>query len=214
MYNSKNKNNEKVKSINELKNFIKNISVDDAVLKEDEILNAFINMIKIKDKYTYLHVRETADYSVEICKALNIPIIHTDRIKKAAMVHDLGKILINENILFKDKKLSTTEYEEIKKHPLSGISILENINSLNDLIPMILYHHERWDGLGYPHGLKGKEIPLGAHIISIADYYQALISDRPYRGPFSKEEAINIIRGLSGSQFDPNIVDVFLEVFE
>ena len=128
------------------------------------------------------------------------------------MLHDLGKIGIPDDILHKNGKLTKEEYEIIKKHPHIGTEIMRPIHFLGELIPAILYHHERFDGLGYSAGLKGKEIPLGARIVAIADVYQALVSDRPYRKAYSKEEALGIIREGAGTQFDPAIVETFLAI--
>ena len=128
------------------------------------------------------------------------------------MLHDLGKIGISENILLKKGKLNKKEFEEIKKHPQIGADIIRPIQFLHDLIPFIFYHHERWDGKGYPSGIRGEDIPLGARVIAIADVYQALISDRPYHKAFTKSTAIDIIKKSSGTQFDPRIVNAFLRV--
>jgi HD-GYP domain-containing protein (c-di-GMP phosphodiesterase class II) len=135
-------------------------------------------------------------------------------IKQAAMLHDLGKIGISENILLKKGKLNKREFEEIKKHPQIGADIIRPIQFLHALIPFIFYHHERWDGKGYPSGIKGEDIPIGARIIAIADVYQALISDRPYHKAFTKAKAIDMIKKSSGTQFDPRIVNNFLTVIK
>jgi len=133
-------------------------------------------------------------------------------IKQAAMLHDLGKIGISENILLKKGKLTVKEFEEIKRHPQIGADIIRPIQVLHGLIPFIFYHHERWDGKGYPSGIRGEDIPLGARIIAIADVYQALISDRPYHKAFSENVAVGIIKKASGTQFDPRIVNIFLKI--
>jgi HD-GYP domain-containing protein (c-di-GMP phosphodiesterase class II) len=135
-------------------------------------------------------------------------------LKHAAMLHDLGKIGIPDEILLKKGKLTDSEYDIIRKHPQIGAEIIRHIHFLKDVAPIVLYHHERFDGFGYCSGLKGKEIPLGARIIAIADVYQALTSDRPYRKAYSKEEALKIITEGSGTQFDPEIVKVFFEIIE
>ena len=114
----------------------------------------------------------------------------------------------------KKSKLTEKEYEEIKRHPQIGADILRPVQFLQNIIPLIFHHHERWDGKGYPSGLKGEDIPLGARIIAIADVYQALISDRPYRRALSQDRVMEIIKSEAGAQFDPKIVDVFLRVLE
>ncbi|MFH1248061.1 MAG: diguanylate cyclase [Candidatus Omnitrophota bacterium] len=178
-----------------------------------EAVFAFAKTIELKDHYTGEHVERTVGYATEVANALGLSREEVERIRQAAMLHDLGKIGISEKILLKSDKLSKNEFAEIKKHPQIAVEIIRPIQFLHSIIPYILYHHERWDGKGYPNGLKAEEIPLGARIIAIADVYQALISHRPYRkNSFSKEEAIKIIKMASGTQFDPNIVDVFCRI--
>jgi len=180
-----------------------------------EAVFAFAKTIEVKDHYTGEHVEKTVHYAVEIANALKLPRYETELIKQAAMLHDLGKIGISEKVLLKNSKLKKEEYDEIKKHPQIGADILRPIQFFHNIIPLILYHHERWDGKGYPRGLKGEEIPIGARIIAIADVYQALISDRPYRKKaYTKEEAIEIIKDGAGTQFDPKIVTIFLSILK
>ncbi|MFA5350885.1 MAG: PAS domain S-box protein [Candidatus Omnitrophota bacterium] len=179
-----------------------------------ESIFAFAKTIELKDHYTGEHVENTVHYATEIAKCLNLPQEDVELIKQAAMLHDLGKIGISENILLKKGKLNKKEFEEIKKHPQIGADIIRPIQFLHALIPFIFYHHERWDGKGYPSGIKGEDIPIGARIIAIADVYQALISDRPYHKAFTKAKAIDMIKKASGTQFDPRIVSNFLTVIK
>jgi len=173
---------------------------------------AFAKTIELKDHYTGEHVEKTVQYAVAIAEGLSLPAYEVEKIREAAILHDLGKIGISEDILLKRKKLTKREYNIIKKHPQIGVDIIRPIHALHDLIPYILYHHERWNGQGYPHGLKGKEIPLGARIVAVADVYQALISNRPYREAYCEEEALKIVKDLAGSDFDPEVVETFLKV--
>ncbi|MBU0878493.1 MAG: HD domain-containing protein, partial [Candidatus Omnitrophica bacterium] len=138
--------------------------------------------------------------------------LEIENIKHAAILHDLGKVGIDENILSKNGPLTSKERKTIETHPPIAAEILREIHALRGAIPAILYHHERYDGKGYPLGLKGEEIPLGARIVAIADVYQALVSDRPYRKAYSKKKAIEIIKKETGDHFDSKIVKVFLEV--
>ena len=179
-----------------------------------ESIFAFAKTLELKDHYTGEHVENTVHYATEIARELNLPTEEVELIKQAAMLHDLGKIGISESILLKKGKLNKKEFEEIKKHPQIGADIIRPIQFLHGLIPFIFYHHERWDGKGYPSGIKGEDIPLGARIIAIADVYQALISDRPYHKAFTKEEAVNIIKEASGTQFDPHITSIFLKIID
>lgn len=177
-----------------------------------ESIFAFAKTIKLRDQYTGDHVENTVQFATELAKRLCLPERKIEQIKQAAQLHDLGKIGISDRILLKKSKLTKSEFEEIKKHPLIGADILRSIQFLHDIVPLILYHHERWDGKGYPYGLRKDQIPMGARIVAIADTYQALISDRPYRPAFSKTQAIKLIKAGSGTQFDPAIVETFLGI--
>ncbi|MDO8536458.1 MAG: diguanylate cyclase [Candidatus Omnitrophota bacterium] len=179
-----------------------------------ESIFAFAKTIEVKDHYTGKHVERTVKYATNIARALNLPSSEIEMVRQAAMLHDLGKIGISESILNKEAKLTKKEIDEIRKHPKIAADILRPIHVLNAIIPFILYHHERWDGKGYPNKLKGEDIPLGARIVAIADVYQALISHRPYRKAFSRSKALGMIKEASGTQFDPRIVNVFLEIIK
>jgi diguanylate cyclase (GGDEF)-like protein/PAS domain S-box-containing protein len=177
-----------------------------------EAILAFAKTIELKDHYTGEHVENTVHYATEIAKAMKLSREEIEVVKEASMLHDLGKIGISENILHKKSKLTRKEFDEIKKHPQIGADILRPIQFLHPIIPLILYHHERWDGSGYPSGIKAEEIPVGARIIALADVYQALTSDRPYRKAYTKSKAMKIIEDGSGTQFDPQIVSVFMKI--
>jgi diguanylate cyclase (GGDEF)-like protein/PAS domain S-box-containing protein len=177
-----------------------------------ESIFAFAKTIELRDHYTGEHVEKTVKYATGIASALGLSRYEVDLIKQAAVLHDLGKVGISDKILMKKSKLNGKEMEEIKRHPGIAADILRPIHVLNAIIPFILHHHERWDGHGYPDGLQGEDIPLGARIIAIADVYQALISNRPYRKAFPKRDAIKIIEEGAGKQFDPKIVDIFVSI--
>jgi diguanylate cyclase (GGDEF)-like protein/PAS domain S-box-containing protein len=179
-----------------------------------EAVFAFARTIKLKDRYTGEHTERIVYYATEIARALDLSKEEIELVKQAATLHDLGKIGISDKILLKPARLTKKEFEEIKKHPQIGVDIIRPIQFLHSIIPLILYHHERWDGRGYPKGLKAEEIPVGARIVAIADVYQALISDRPYRPAYNQKEAIKIIKEGAGTQFDPKIVNVFLKVLQ
>jgi diguanylate cyclase (GGDEF)-like protein/PAS domain S-box-containing protein len=177
-----------------------------------ESIFAFAKTIEVKDHYTGEHVEKTVSYATETAKELNLSKEEIWHITQAAILHDLGKIGISERILRKKGKLTKKEYEEIKKHPMIAADILRPLQFFHDIIPLILYHHERWDGKGYPYGLKGEEIPVGSRIVAIADEYQALVSDRPYRKAYSKEKAIEVLKTESNTKYDPEILKVFFKV--
>jgi len=179
-----------------------------------EAIFAFAKTLELKDHYTGEHVEKTVHYATEVARALDLPHEEIECIRQAAILHDLGKIGISERILLKKGKLTKKEFDEIKKHPQIAADILRPIQFLHPLIPLILHHHERWDGKGYPHGLKGERIPVGARVLALADHYQALISDRPYRKAFPEKEAVKIIKKGSGTQFCPKAVAAFLKILK
>ncbi|MCX5692816.1 MAG: diguanylate cyclase [Candidatus Omnitrophica bacterium] len=179
-----------------------------------ESIFAFAKTIELKDHYTGNHVERTVYYANEIAKRIGLPMDEIRFIEQASMLHDLGKIGISEKILLKKGSLTRSEFKKIREHPKIGVDIIRPIQSFHNLLPLILYHHERWDGKGYPFGLKEEEIPIGARIIAIADVYEALISDRPYRKALSKKEALRIIKENSGTQFDPKVASVLIDVLK
>jgi len=179
-----------------------------------EAVFAFARTIKLKDNYTGEHVENTVSYATEIAKTLGLHKDEIEQIKQASMLHDLGKLGISEKIILKSSKLTRREFSQIKKHPQIGVDIIRPLHFFHDIIPLILYHHERFDGKGYLCGLKGEEIPIGARIIAIADVYQALVSDRPYRKAYPKDKAVEIIKDGSGTQFDPKVVNLFIKILE
>jgi len=182
------------------------------------ITEAMAAAIEAKDYYTHGHTSRVTEYSEAIAKKLGPKNIKDTDNKKffediriASLLHDIGKIGIPESILNKEGPLDPEERKKINEHPLIGTNILQPIHELKTVLLGVKYHHERFDGLGYPEGLKGDQIPLIAAIISVADSFDAMTSDRPYRKGFSREKAIDIIKAESGKQFDPAIVEVFLE---
>jgi HD-GYP domain-containing protein (c-di-GMP phosphodiesterase class II) len=177
-----------------------------------EAIFALAKTIGVKDWYSDTFTKKMTNYATEIAKILKLPKNEIEHIRKAAILHDIGKIGINENILLKNSKLTTREFETMKKHPQLSTDIIRPLYFLRGTIPLILYHHERWDGKGYPQGLKGNEIPIGARIIAIVDAYRSLTSNRPYRNAYSKNSTMKILRRESGTKFDPQVTAAFLKV--
>lgn len=141
--------------------------------------------------------------------------LHGDEIETlwlGGLLHDIGKVGTSDTILDKSDKLTDDEFEIVKKHPVQGASILESIKQFKNITSIIKHHHERYDGKGYPDGLKGKETPLLARILCVADAYDAMTADRPYKKAMTKETAIEELKKCSGTQFDPQVVEVFLQV--
>jgi len=179
-----------------------------------ESIFAFAKTLEMKDHYTGEHVESTVYCSTEVAKCLHLSSEEIDSIRQASALHDLGKVGISDKILHKRSKLTKKEFNEIKKHPQIAADIIRPIQFMHDIVPLVLYHHERWDGKGYPAGLHGEEIPVGARIIAVADVYQALISNRPYRKAYTKIKAVKIIKDGSGTQFDPMVVKAFLKILK
>ena len=178
-----------------------------------EVVTSLASAIDAKDEYTKGHSSSVSRYAEALARALNLPEKDVERIKLGALLHDIGKIGIPENVLKKPSKLNDEEWEIMKQHPTIGAEkVLLPNDSLHDLIPIVKYHHEHWDGSGYPEKLKGDEIPLFARIVSVADAYHALISDRPYRKGLSVEKACEILRVGSGLQWDESLVREFINI--
>jgi putative nucleotidyltransferase with HDIG domain len=174
-----------------------------------EIMGKFIDSI---DRHTENHSRRVAEHSVRMAQAMNLSEIEVEDIRVGAYLHDIGKIEVSTEVLQKATRLTPAEYAEMQRHVERGEQLVRKVGGiLRHVIPMVAFHHERWDGTGYK-GLVGENIPLGARIISVADTYDAIVSDRAYRAGRSHEEALRIIREESGKQFDPRVVDVFLQV--
>ena len=177
-----------------------------------EAIYAFAKAIESQDYYTNEHAESMGSIVVAIGKKLKLSDKEIENLKHTAILHDLGKIGIPDKILHKKEKLTERDFDKIKTHPQISVEILRCVHFLKGIAFMVLHHHERFNGFGYPNGLKGENIPLGARIIAVADVYQALISDRPYRKAYSKKEALKIVKEGIGTQFDPEIVKVFLEI--
>lgn len=157
-------------------------------------------------------MKDIAEYSVEISEKLRLPDDETENIRKAALLHDLGKICVPDHILMKEDKLSKEEMDVIKRHPEDGAKIIESVEPIRYAREIIKHHHECYDGSGYPDGLEGMDIPLGSRIISVADAFGAMTTDRPYRKALSIDKATEELRRFSGMQFDPAIVEIFISI--
>lgn len=176
-----------------------------------ELMSKFIDSV---DRYTENHSRRVATFAVEMARSLGLPESEVENVRVGAYLHDIGKVDISADVLRKAAGLTPEEMSEMKRHVEVGERMVRSMGGiLKHVIPMVAYHHERWDGTGYK-GLKGEEIPLGARIIAVADTYDAIVMDRAYRKGRTPAQAMKIIREASGSQFDPMIVAVFMELYE
>lgn len=178
-----------------------------------EMVTSLAGAIDAKDPYTKGHSTSVSRYSEALARALNLPEDEVQKIMLGALLHDVGKIGIPENVLKKPDKLLDEEWEIMKQHPVIGAEkVLMPNEALHDFIPIVKYHHEHFDGTGYPEKLKGEDIPFAARIVSVADAYHALISDRPYRKGLSVEKACEILKMGAGIQWDPDLVRHFISI--
>ena len=175
---------------------------------------ALVSAVEAKDPYIYGHSRKVNTYAVALAEAIRLSPDEVANVSTAALLHDIGKIGIPDKVLNKKGKLNEEDWKAIKAHPKLGATIIRNIPHLAPCVNSILYHHERWDGGGYPEGLKGEEIPIEARILAIADTFEAMTSTRPYRPALHLEEIIKELRKAAGLQFDPKLVEVFIGIVE
>jgi len=177
-----------------------------------ESIKTLVSAIEAKDPYTAGHSERVRRYALKIARVLKLKPEEIEELDYAGYLHDIGKIGISDALLTKPSPLTKEEYELIKEHPKIGHNILKHAHHLAGACEIIKYEHERYDGNGYPNGLKKDKIPIGARIIAVADAYDAMTTDRPYRKALSKEEAIRRLKESSGTQFDPKVVKVFLSI--
>lgn len=187
--------------------------------KNEELKNVFCNVLtslaqamEKRDFGTYGHCRRVSQIACLIAAALDLDEAERDSLRAAALLHDIGKIGISDSVLGKTGPLTEAEWLQIKHHPVKGVEILKPIRQFSAILPGILHHHENFDGSGYPHGLAGNEIPVSSRIIAIADAYDAILSERPYRPPANRAQALKELVACAGRQFDPVIVGSFVEV--
>ena len=198
-----------------------NLMAEKLKTRQEELENAYLGTIKAitsaidaKDKYTRGHSKRVTDLSLAMGKQLGFTAERLSVLECASLFHDVGKIGIEDAILNKASKLTEAEYSIIKKHPQIGVDIIKDVDYLRPIIPIIRHDHERYNGSGYPDGLVGESIPLEARVISVADFYDAITTNRPYRKGLDHEDAVREIIARSGTEFDPKIVDTFLECIE
>jgi putative nucleotidyltransferase with HDIG domain len=192
------------------------LAIDNSGMLE-RVKNDYFNTIKTlakiidaNDSYTRGHCDKVMKYSLQICKRMNLRGQVVNTIRTASLLHDIGKVGVDLSIIRKEGKLTEDDWKKIRMHPDIGAKIISQVGFLNDTVPIIKYHHERFAGGGYPDSArKGEKIPLGSRIIAVADAYDAMTSERPYRKAMSRGEAVAELRRCSGTQFDPVVVDAF-----
>ena len=174
------------------------------------LIDTLANTLEARDPYTHGHSRRVGLYATWIAEDLGYDEDALENLRHGGLLHDIGKIAVREDVLNKPGRLTAEEYDHIKIHPSVGYNILRQIEEFEPMLPIVLSHHERMDGEGYPHQVPGADIPLNARITAIADTFDALTSDRPYRDGMPVEKAIAILESVKGTQLDGELVDIFV----
>jgi putative two-component system response regulator len=177
-------------------------------------LTALANAIEARVRYTPGHIERVTAYAMLMAKYMGLGPAEMKQLHIGAILHDIGKIHISEEILFENPTLSEDDWEQIRKHPTNGERMIKDVEDLADSAPIVRHHHERWDGNGYPDGLKGDEIPQGASIVAVADAFDTMVTPRPYRQVVPPEDAYHEIVRLSGINYDPAVVESFKSAWE
>jgi len=177
-------------------------------------IQALATAIEMRDSYTEDHSMRMAELAVATARELRVPANEVEVIRYAAILHDIGKLGVSDQILNKPAQLTEKEWAKMKEHPKIGMEIVSKIDSLKEASHIVYYHHERYDGHGYPERLKGEDIPIGARILAVVDAYDAMTSKRPYRSAYPVERAIEELRKNAGTQFDGKVVEAFLKILK
>jgi HD-GYP domain-containing protein (c-di-GMP phosphodiesterase class II) len=177
-------------------------------------VHALAETIEKRDPYTGGHTKRVMDYSLAIGRIIGLSKKEMENLKLSAILHDIGKIGIRDDVLLKNDKLTSDEFKKMMMHTVFGAEILNHIRQLKDVVPGVKYHHEKYDGSGYPDGIKGDDAPIVARIIAVADTFDAMTTDRPYRKGMNFDAAFGELKKLAGSQFDPNVVNAFFKAYE
>lgn len=209
LYQAKNMGEDKVNLYQDIMALLhKNVKSDQQMLG---MLKGLLSTINAKDKYTFGHCERVSSYAVMVGEAMGLDKKEIQTLLHAGLLHDIGKIELPKSVLNKTACLSEDEIKSVSKHPIHSAHILEPLSNTGNLIDYVIHHHERYDGKGYPDGLKGEEISIGARILCVVDCFDAMVSERPYRRSMTIEEAIIELKRCSGTQFDPVIVQTFID---
>lgn len=187
-------------------------TLNEQVISVESVIRSLGIAIESKDHFTRGHSIRVAEYGVQLAKTVGVPGAEVEIIYRAAMLHDIGKIAVEESVLHKPEKLNSKEYEQVKQHPSIAVKILEPLRLPDEILEIVEHHHEWWNGHGYPDGLTRNNIPLGARIISIVDAFDAMTSERPYRAKMSIPMALNRLEDGANKQWDSDLVRTFLSL--
>lgn len=181
---------------------------------DEELFVTLCKIIDARDPFVHGHSMKVAEYAVAIATELGLPAERTEDLRRAALLHDIGKVGVSEEILHKPGRLTGEEYRVVRSHAALGAGFVGTCQGLQHLVPLVRHHHERWDGSGYPDGLRGEQIPLEARILAVADAVEAMASDRPYHRAMSLSEIVAEIVRCTGRQFDPIVGGAFIRVVQ
>ena len=209
-------NEKEIQYFSSLINYIEDFQKNDMEYSEiqNQFVDVFLMALGASDAYTKEHSNRLSFLAREIGRELKLPPVEIKKIVLAAKLHDIGKIGISDTILLKPSKLTNEEFDEIKKHPVIGFNMLQRLSIFSHISDYILYHHEKFDGSGYPEKISGDNIPFGARIISIADAVDAILTKRSYKEPKPVEYAVEELKKNSGTQFDPMVAKFAIKVIE
>lgn len=196
-----------------VRSLIRTKRVTDHLISSEEVVYALAKTVEARDQYTEQHLRRVSDRAGTVAELLGVTGRALECIRLGDLLHDLGKIAVPDRVLLKPGPLDRQEFELVKKHPEAGAEIVKPLRSFEAPEPAVLYHHERFDGDGYPYGLKGEQIPKSARIVAVADSFDAMTSDRPYRKGMPYEVAFQRLEDGKGTQWDPEAVDAFLAAY-
>lgn len=186
-------------------------SLVEATTSNEALIDAFVSALDLRERETPGHGRRVAAIAVQLGRLILPAGIDLNQIRNGALLHDIGKMGVPESILHKPGPLDDAEWKIMRRHPEYGYELLSPVPSMHSALDIPLAHHERWDGLGYPHGLKGEGIPLAARVFAVVDVWDALTSQRPYRPAWTEANALPYIASQAGTHFDPHVVEVFLK---
>jgi len=175
-------------------------------------ITALVTAVEMRDKYTRGHSERVARYVTQLARKVGLPSDSVEELRIAGLLHDIGKIGVSDLILNKPGKLTAEEFQQVKEHPAIGARIVGGVKPLQKIVPLIYHHHERWDGTGYPDGLAGENIPLGARMLAVADAFEAMTSNRAYRAALGLDESLHRLQAGAGKQWDPSLVRTFVEI--
>jgi putative two-component system response regulator len=204
----------KLELLTRVKSLVRVKHLNDKLENLEKVLITIAAIAEAKDEYTEGHLERMASYAAGLGTALGLGTTEQQVLRYGGLLHDIGKIGVSELILKKRGPLTAEEFAEMKEHTIIGERIVQPLRFSAQVGPIVRGHHERWNGSGYPDGLAGEEIPLGARVISVVDAYDAMTTDRPYRKALSFQDAVGELRRWADSQFDPRLVDTFLEMIE